>query len=182
MAVRVRDQQASRETGCAGITPSISGDAVPLHGQHHGSPFYRVRRGLTASQKIAMMPSWAGMSPKAVRGSVRLTAHRVAEAIEVYRDSGDISRASYLLAVVTAAAAPTDGDTARLPDLLHECQLSDVAEERPDEVFRHALASGTATVAQAEAALRVYGEQQLCSERATRAVLRWIADQKDGAA
>lgn len=173
---------ANTRRGLVGITTSLPVPPKALHGHSWPLAAIRVRRGLTASEKISMMPSWVGVSPKAVRGSVRLTAHRVAEAIEVYRDSGQVSRAAYLLAVVTAAAAPTDADTARLPELLHEVQLCDVAEERPDELFRHALTSGSATVEQAEAAVRFYMEQALGSERAARAVLKWISEQKDGAA
>jgi hypothetical protein len=143
---------------------------------------YSARKPPSASLRIARTEAWAGCSERYVRSTVRLHAERVAAAIEVYREAGDISRASYLLAVVSAAAAPTSHDTAPLSDLLHEVQLVDASEERPDEVFRHRLQAGTATVEDGEAAMRFYQEQATASECGVRAVRQWVLRQRGSVA
>ncbi len=94
----------------------------------------------------------------------------------VLRMMGELDRLTELMIPVEMSLGPESA--LPLEQALHEAELADCREQEVDEVFRHKLHAGTATVADAETYLRASAIQCAKAEGARLAVHQWLDAQR----
>jgi hypothetical protein len=162
---------AMTQTSAVSSTVSFMPRNVPTH----GTPFQRQRR---VSPSVRLAQVYKVAKPKTAAALYIQSCERVAQGNEVYLAAGQADTVMAHMAQIDASMGsqiPVDLMTA-----LHEAELTDCDEQRPDETFREKLRRGEATVADGETYINKSALARYKAEQAERAVRTWITEQKGG--